>query len=91
MQPSNQNTQQDELITPFMRAQRAMFPPGFSLKGWSQKVAKEALGNLNRNVLLDAEVDEAIRSQLSAKEWTQAKAEKIAADVRAAQAKRDSV
>ena len=77
-------------MSPFMKAQLAKFPPGFSLKDWSRKVAQEMLDNLNRNVVLDAEVDEAIRSQLSAKEWTQAKAEKIAADVRAAQAKRDS-
>ena len=78
----------DELIIPFMKAQRAKFPPGFNLKEWSRQVGQEALANLNRNVVLDAEVDEAIRSQLSAKEWTQAKAEKIAAKVRAAQAKR---
>ena len=53
-----------------------------------EALAQKWVEELNRNVVLDAEVDEAIRSQLSAKEWTQAKAEKIAAEVRAAQAKR---
>lgn len=51
------------------------------------QMAKELLDNLNRNVMEDSAVDEELRSRLSAKDWTQAKAEKIVAEIRAERAK----
>lgn len=77
---SEQNTQP---AGPPTRSSVAPQAPAFDFKALSRQWAKELGDNLNRNVMLDAEVDEAIRSQLSAKDWTQAKAEKIATEVRA--------
>ena len=52
------STQQDESVISFIAAQRAKFPPAFDLKTLSRKWAKEAIANLNRNLMAEAEADE---------------------------------
>lgn len=62
-------------------------PQDFNLKEVMDKISKELLDNLNRNAVEDSAVTEELRARLSAKDWTQAKAEKIVAEIRAERAK----